>query len=227
MTTTSPISVLLADDHAIVRQGLFRLITADPRFKIVAAAKNGREAVALALETRPDVCVVDLSMPLLNGTEATRQILAALPKTKVIILTAYDDDAYFERLRASGAVGFLAKHASIELLTQAMLQVVQGSTWFTDSTGKPRRQRVTAPLDRNGMARASGLLLTSRETEVLQLVAEGCANKQVAAILGISIKTVEKHRQQLMNKLGIHDTAGLTRHAVSTGVIVCTASGSV
>lgn len=216
---TAPITVLLAEDHAIVRQGLSALLNADGHFLIVGEARNGREAVNLALTLRPDVILMDIAMPVLNGLEATRQILAGNPAARVVILSAHSDDAYIERMREAGVFGFLEKQTSAEILTKAIREVFKGRAFFSPSILKRMNAAPPVVRGRDGLPKDDGRRLTSRESEVLQLVAEGSANKQIADVLGISIKTVEKHRQHLMDKLGIHDTAGLTRHAITTGVI--------
>jgi DNA-binding NarL/FixJ family response regulator len=219
MTSPKQITVLLAEDHSVVRQGLCALLNADGHFKMVGEAKTGREAVEKAQALRPDVILMDIAMPVLNGLEATRQILAANPAAKVIILSAHSDDEYIERLTAVGAAGFLEKQTSADVLTKAIREVAKGNNFFSPSIAKRLSNTQSKPRDRDGLLKANATRLTSRESEVLQLVAEGSANKQVAAELGISIKTVEKHRQHLMDKLNIHDTAGLTRYAISAGVI--------
>ncbi|MEO7597339.1 MAG: response regulator transcription factor [Opitutus sp.] len=219
MTSALPITVLLADDHAIVRQGLSALLDADGHFKIVGQPRNGREAVEMARTLRPDVIVMDIAMPILNGLEATRQILAANPAAKILILSAHSDDEYIERMRTAGVAGFLEKQTSAEVLTKALREVARGKIYFSPSIARRLADQSSQPRTREGLLKANAARLTSREAEVLQLVAEGSANKQVATALGISIKTVEKHRQSLMDKLGIHDTAGLTRYAISAGVI--------
>jgi DNA-binding NarL/FixJ family response regulator len=219
MIPSPPVTILLVEDHAIVRQGLCALLEADGNFVIVGQARSGRDAVKRALALRPDVIVMDIAMPGLNGLEATRQILAANPAAKVLILSAHSDDEYIERTRAAGVVGFLEKQTSAEILTQAIREVASGNTFFSPSIAKRLRDEEEAPRNRDGSIKVNGSRLTSRESEVLQLVAEGSANKQVASELGISIKTVEKHRQHVMDKLKIHDTAGLTRYAIAAGVI--------
>jgi DNA-binding NarL/FixJ family response regulator len=219
MIPSPPITILLVEDHAIVRQGLCALLEADGNFVIVGQARSGRDAVKRALALRPDVIVMDIAMPGLNGLEATRQILAANPAAKVLILSAHSDDEYIERTRAAGVVGFLEKQTSAEILTQAIREVASGNTFFSPSIAKRLRDEEEKPRNRDGSVKVNGSRLTSRESEVLQLVAEGSANKQVASELGISIKTVEKHRQHVMDKLKIHDTAGLTRYAIAAGVI--------
>ncbi len=221
MTSLKQITILLADDHVIVRQGLCALLNTDGHFLMVGEARNGREAVEMAAALKPDVILMDIAMPLLNGLEATRQILAANPAAKIIILSAHSDDEYIEQMRQAGVSGFLEKQTSAEILTTAIRQVAKGSIVFSPSITKRLRDDQNKPRDRDGLLKANSSRLTSREAEVLQLVAEGLANKQVAAELSISIKTVEKHRQHLMDKLNIHDTAGLTRYAISAGVIEC------
>ena len=219
MNPSKPITVLLAEDHAVVRQGLSALLNADGHFKMVGEAKTGREAVELAHTLRPDVILMDIAMPVLNGLEATRQILAANPAAKVVILSAHSDDEYIERMSTAGVAGFLEKQTSAEVLTKAIREIAKGNTYFSPAIAKRMRDAPGKPRDRDGLTKANAARLTSREAEVLQLVAEGSANKQVAAALGISIKTVEKHRQHLMDKLDIHETAGLTRYAIAAGVI--------
>lgn len=215
MSPACLISVLVAEDHAIVRQGICALLRMDGRFAIVGEARHGREAVQLARRLRPDVIVMDIVMPVLNGLESTRQILAARPDARVVILSAHRDDVYIDHAIQAGVVGFLEKQSSAEVLARAVADAAAGKTFFTPAIAR----RVAALRDPHGPAGSRGKRLTSREAEVLQLVAEGSANKQMADVLGISIKTVEKHRQHLMMKLHIHDTAGLTRYAISEGVI--------
>jgi len=218
-TPQKQIKVLLAEDHAIVRQGLCSLLNVDGHFTVVGEAKTGREAVEMAKTLRPDVILMDIAMPVLNGLEATKQILTADPAAKVVILSAHSDDEYIERMNAAGVAGFLEKQTSAEILTKAIREVAVGKTFFSPSIAKRMHQDHNTLRSRDGSPKVHSRSLTARESEVLQLVAEGSANKQVASELGISIKTVEKHRQQLMDKLNIHDTAGLTRYAISTGVI--------
>jgi len=213
------ITVLLAEDHDIVREGLRSLLELSGDFQVVGEASNGRQAVDLVKKLKPTVVVMDIAMPLLNGFEATRQILLAAPATKVLVLSAHSDDEYVAHMAEVGASGYLVKQNSGQVLVHAVKEVASGRPYFSPSILK-RVENAERKSRESGAA--SGKVtrpLTSREAEVLQLVAEGAANKQVAAELGISIKTVEKHRQQLMDKLDIHDTAGLTRHAIATGVI--------
>ena len=211
------ITVLLAEDHLIVREGFRGLLKGEHAIEIVGEAATGRQAVQLAKKLRPAVVIMDIAMPQLNGLEATRQILKAVPATKVIMLSAHADHAYVEQAGAAGASGYLIKQTSSHALCEAIREVQKGNTFFSSSIGgDPGRQDEKSPR-RVSKTRTAGL--SSREVEVLQLIAEGKANKETAAELGISIKTVEKHRQHLMQKLNIHDTAGLTRYAVSAGII--------
>ncbi|MEI6178762.1 MAG: response regulator transcription factor [Verrucomicrobiota bacterium] len=215
----NPITILLVEDHMIVREGLRRMLDLEPGFEVVAEAKNGRQAVTLALQHCPDVVLMDIAMPGLNGLEATRQVMKANPNTKVIILTAHNDDAYVNSATASGAVGFLLKQTSSHNVCQAIRDVFMGKTFFSASiTRRLSRLREQGPRHTSANDKKSALL-TSREVEVLQLIAEGKPNKETASDLGISIKTVEKHRGRLMEKLDIHDTASLTRYAISAGII--------
>ena len=213
------IRTLLADDHTIVREGLRALLLADSGIEVVCEAVNGREAVDLAMSLRPDVVVMDIAMPQLNGLEATSKIRAALPGTKVIILSAHSDDAYIDRVIAIGASGFLIKQTSAQILARAIHEVMEGKTFYSPQVSKRVREHYQRPEKAGGLLVRKATGLTSRELEVIQLVAEGQANKQVANELKISIKTVEKHRQHLMDKLNIHDTAGLTRYAIAQGII--------
>ena len=219
MTTENPITVLLAEDHTIVRQGLSALLKADGGFKLVGEARTGSEAVELALRLRPDVILMDIAMPVLNGLEATRQILHANPAARVMVLSAHTDDEYVERMRDAGAAGFLEKQTSAQVLTTAIRAVAAGRTYYS-TTLAARLAAIDAQRgSRKDASSSNAIRLTSREAEVLQLVAEGASNKHIASKLGISIKTVEKHRQRLMDKLDLHDIASLTRYAIARGII--------
>lgn len=209
------IKVLLAEDHAIVRQGLKALLEAENDIEVVGEAKTGREAVQMTTDLSPEVVVMDISMPLLNGIEATRQIKKSIPDAKVIILSAHGDGEFAEQMFSIGASAYLIKETSADALAQAVRDVYRGLSVECSLRGAPG----SPGFDRKGGAKSVNRDLSSREIEVLQLIAEGLANKQIAGELSISIKTVEKHRQNIMNKLSIHETAGLTRYAVSTGII--------
>jgi len=213
------IRVLLADDHTIVREGLRVLLEAEGDIEVVGEAENGRQAVQLAKRLHPDVALMDIAMPLLNGLEATRRIVKAIPATRVLILSAHGDDEYIRRAILLGAAGYLIKQTSAEFLGRAVREIQKGNTFFSPSIANRVHSLSLGAPDGRGAPKKKVADLSSREVEVLQLVAEGRANKQVAQELGISIKTVEKHRQRLMSKLDLHDTAGLTRYAIAAGII--------
>ena len=214
------ITVLLAEDHAIVREGLHSLLNLEDDIEVVGEADNGREAVKLTRKLCPAVVVMDIAMPLLNGLEATRQILDISPDVKVLILSAHSDDAYVEQVMSLGASGYLIKQTAAHILPEAIRKVHEGKTFFSPTISKRFHHQQQKSHERGELsAGKEAVKLTSRETEVLQLIAEGKANKETAAELNISVKTVEKHRQSLMAKLNIHDTAGLTRYAISSGII--------
>ncbi len=213
------IRVLLADDHTVVRQGLRALLAAEPDIQIVGEADNGRQAVQMVRSLSPEVVVMDIAMPVLNGLEATRQILHGHPSTKVLILSSYSDDEYVQQLAEAGVAGYLVKQTAGNELLKAIREASRGNAFFSPAIAKRLRDHCRDTLTGGSGGRRRSPHLTTREAEVLQLIAEGRANKQIAAELCISIKTVEKHRQQVMNKLGIHDVAGLTRHAIAKGII--------
>jgi len=218
------ISVLLVDDHNIVRQGLKALLTAETDMTILAEAQTGREAVVLASKLRPDVVVMDLAMPLLNGWEATRQILKAVPSARVIVLSTYGDDEHVQQALSAGAAAYLLKQTAAEDVVQAIREVLNGNAYFSPAIAKRLREQTRQEPGDVQQSRPD-VELTQREAEVLQLIAEGYANKQIAAELNLSVKTVEKHRQQVMQKLGIHNIAGLVRHAAAKGIIEANLAG--
>jgi DNA-binding NarL/FixJ family response regulator len=213
------ITILLADDHMIVREGFRKMLDLEADFVVVGEAKDGRQAVALAKKLRPEVVLMDIAMPLLNGLEAARQVLKALPATKVLMLSAHSDDAYVDHAIKSGARGFLIKQTSAQDVCQAIREVQKGKRFFSPSIAKRRNRLNPQSPDQMGVLNKKMSALTSREGEVLQLIAEGKANKETASELGIGLKTVEKHREHLMVKLDIHDIAGLARYAISAGII--------
>ncbi len=213
------ITVLIAEDHGIVREGLRKLLESDRQLEVVGEAKDGRQAVDLAKKLRPDVVLMDIAMPLLDGVAATREVLKALPGTKVLILPAHIEDAYIKGETRSNDVEILLNHASGHDVCKAIREVRKEKP----ASGPPisrRFDRIGPQSPRPGGGRVrKAVHLTSREMEVLQRIAEGKANKETADELGIGIKTVEKHREHLMEKLDIHETAGLTRFAIAAGII--------
>ena len=213
------INVLLADDHTVVRQGLRMLLDGEPDMTVVGEADNGLQTVQLARKLRPDVVVLDVAMPHLNGLEVTRRITRDLPDTRVLVLSSYSDEEYVQQLTEQGASGYLVKQTAATDLIKAIREAHKGNAFFSPSISKRFLEQCRDAFSHGSRVAKKTGRLTSREAEVLQMIAEGLANKQIAAQLGISIKTVEKHRQQVMNKLGIHDVAGLTRHAISKGIV--------
>ena len=219
------IRVVLADDHTVVRQGLRALLAAEEDIEIVGEAENGRQALQLVKKLLPDIVVMDIAMPVLNGIEATRQITRYIPSVKVLVLSTYSNDEYVEQLTEAGAAGYLVKQTAANDLLKAIREAFKGNAFFSPAIAKRLRDQCRQTYSAGQPIKRRSDYLTTREAEVLQLIAEGRANKQIAAELCISIKTVEKHRQQVMNKLGIHDVAGLTRHAISKGIIESNAAG--
>jgi DNA-binding NarL/FixJ family response regulator len=210
------ISVIVVDDHEVVRVGLRTLLAADANIDLVGEASSGREAVALAKELKPEIMLMDLAMPLLNGMEATRQILQGCPSIKIIALSSYNDPDHVEQALAAGASGYLLKGMAPANLLGAIHEVQSGKQCFSPAIAG----RIVEREMRNGQSVASsGAKLSIREAEVLQLIAEGMANKQIAEELQLSIKTVEKHRHALMGKLDLHSVADLVRYAIARKTI--------
>jgi DNA-binding NarL/FixJ family response regulator len=179
----------------------------------------------LASKLRPDIVLMDLAMPFLNGWEATRQILKAVPSTKIVVLSTYGDDQHIQRAIAAGAAAYLLKQTAASDLVKAIHEVKQGNAYFSPAIAKRVREQTCQLPEKEGAVKPPEVELTPREAEVLQLIAEGFANKQIAGELGLSVKTVEKHRQQLMSKLDIHQIAGLVRHAAAQGIIEMNRAG--
>jgi DNA-binding NarL/FixJ family response regulator len=202
-----------------VREGLRLLIEAADDIEVVGEAEDGRQAVAMAEKLVPHVVILDIIMPRLNGVEATRQLVRSLPEAKILVLSSYSEDEQVHELVEAGASGYLVKASAAGELLTAIREIHAGRAFLSPAVCKSVMEECRESLKRKRTENALGARLTSRETEVLQLVAEGYANKQIADVLGISTKTAEKHRQELMNKLNIHDTASLTRYAVSRRLV--------
>jgi len=209
------IKVILADDHKIVRNGLRSLLEKDLHMEVIAEAADGREAVELTRKLKPDIIVMDLTMPDRNGIEATRQIVATTPGTKVLALSMHSDRRYIAGALDAGVSGYLLKHCAFDELIRAIQAVAANQTYLS-----PDIAHIVVEGYANPSANTSSTLavLTAREREVLQLVAEGKTAKAIASVLSVSIKTVETHRSQIMNKLDIHSVAELTKHAIREGI---------
>ncbi len=211
------IRVILCDDHRVIRQGLRNLIDQQEDMDVIAEAENGREAIDLIAELEPDVVVMDVAMPELNGIEATRKIIDESPEVRVLALSMHADRHYAAGMLGAGASGYLLKDCAFEELADAIRRVSHGSTYLSpDIAGvvvKDYVERLSAPSDDTAFS-----VLTDREREVLQLVAEGNTTKQIAKMLHVSVKTIESHRQNIMDKLEIRSVAELTKYAVREGL---------
>jgi two-component system, NarL family, response regulator NreC len=207
------IRILLADDHALVRQGFKMILAAQADMEIVGEAGNGREAVQRCEELRPDIVVMDVAMPELNGIEATRRLATALPHTRVIALSMHKDSVYVREILRAGARGYLLKDSPAGDLVSAVRSVASGESYLSPGVSNAvlddYRRHVTNPID----------LLTTREREVLQMIAEGKTNKEIAGVLNLSVYTVDAHRGRIMEKLNLHSINELVRFAVRNGLI--------
>jgi DNA-binding NarL/FixJ family response regulator len=214
--TNGTIRIILADDHRIVRQGLRILLEAEPDMEVIAEADNGRKVLKQAQELAPDVIIMDLSMPELNGVEATRQILSGAPEVKVVALSMHSDSLFVLNMIKAGASGYLLKDCALEELVKAIRTVVSHKTYLSPGVSDiVIRDFVTGWQTTNSSAFS---VLSAREREVLQLMAEGKTTNQIADGLCVSVKTVEAHRKQVMTKLGIHSVAELTKYAIRQGL---------
>jgi DNA-binding NarL/FixJ family response regulator len=213
------IRVLLADDHGIVRKGLRALLESQPGMKVAGEAADGREAVKLTAEIQPDVVIMDIAMPNLNGIEATAQIVKANPKTGVVILSMHSDEAYLVRALNAGARGYMLKDSAEEDLLRAIQAVADGRPFFSPAIAQTLLEDFVRSLQQRGLTDSYDLL-TDREKEVLQLLAEGKSNKDVATLLNLSPYTVETHRTNLMQKLNLHNTAEIVLYAVRKKIIL-------
>lgn len=212
------IRILLADDHTVVRDGLRALVEKQPDMAVVAEASDGRDTVRLAEEHAPDVVVMDIAMPNMNGIEATRRILAANPRTAVVILSMHQDESYVLRSLKAGAKGYLLKDSLRGDMVEAIRAAAQGRSFFTRKVSRILQEDYIREMERRGVDDTYELL-TDREREVLQLVAEGRTNKEVAGLLNVSLTTVETHRTHILQKLDLHSVPELILYAVRKGVI--------
>jgi two-component system, NarL family, response regulator NreC len=214
----SPIRILLADDHTVVRKGLRLLLESQPGFEVVADASSGREAVALAEQYSPDVVVMDVAMPILNGIEAARQISANSPRTAIVFLSMHADEGYVLKALKSGARAYLLKDSAEHDLIAAIQAVAEGKAFFSPAISKMLVEDYMRQM-RERNVEDSYELLTTREREILQLLAEGKSNKDVASLLNLSLYTVETHRGNILQKLNLHSGAELILYAIRKGVI--------
>ena len=210
--------ILLADDHTLVRQGLRKVLEERPEWEVVAEAGDGREAVRLAEQFKPDVCVLDVAMPLLNGVEATRQIARRVPNTRILVLSMYSDEAYVAQILQAGATGYILKDSADVDLIQAVSEVARGKSFFSPPIARVMLDDYVRQLAEKGISDRFDSL-SDREREVFQLIAEGKVNKEIAALLSISPSTVETHRARIMEKLDLHSAAEIVLYAVRRGVI--------
>ena len=216
---TTRIKVFIADDHALLRDGLRAVLERHPGLEVVGEAGDGLEAVKRIEETIPDVVIMDIAMPGLNGLEATRQIRKVLPRTKVLVLSMYDDQDYIYELLRAGASGYMLKGSNAADLVTAIEAVARGGTFLNPIVAGRVVEGFVSRGEESRGAPASDTILTAREREVLQLVAEGHGNAQIAAKLGISPKTVETHRSNIAAKLDIRDVPGLVKYAIKKGLV--------
>ena len=214
----SHVRILIADDHEVVRKGLRSLLESQPGIEVIGEATNGREAVEKAAAAKPDVVVLDVGMPELNGLEATRRIVKAAPRTEVLILTVHETEEVIREVLRAGARGYVLKSDAGRLLLAAVEAVAAHKPFFTSRVSELVLAGFLSGDGRNESAEQPESL-TPREREVLQLLAEGRTNKEVAAALGIGLKTVETHRMNLMNKLGLHSVVELVRYAIRNGIV--------
>ena len=210
--------IVVADDHPLMRRGICDLLESEPGWKVVAEASNGREAVEAMTGSKPDVLVIDLAMPELNGLTATREILRALPKTEVVLLTMHNTEQVIREVLESGARGFVLKSDAGQNLVAAVKAVAAGKPFFTPNVADVVLKGYLRSNSKSG-SRANLPVLTTRELQVMQLLAEGKANKAVANALQISVKTVEAHRSNINRKLSIKTTSDLVRYAVRNGIV--------
>jgi DNA-binding NarL/FixJ family response regulator len=206
--------ILIADDHEVVRSGLRSILESHPGWEVVAEAKDGREAISRAVETKPDVAIIDYSLPLMNGVEATRQIRARVPKSEILIFTMHDSDVLIDELLHAGARAFLLKSDAKHYLIAAVESLAAHRPFFTGKLSERLLDSFLAKQDQSGVA-----MLSPRERVVVQLISEGHSNKEMSVLLNLSIKTIESHRAAAMHKLGVTSTAALVRYAVRNKLV--------
>jgi len=215
----SDVRILIADDHLALQEGVRTIIERQPGWHVCGTAVTGREAVELARKLKPDIVILDLRMPELNGLEATRRIKRLLPQTEILVFTAHDEDELIRQVFAAGARSFILKSEPLARLVEAIQSLVQHKPFFSDRVSEVLFSRLVDGPKQSPNLESSSKGLSAREREIVQLLAEGKSNKEVAAILGISIRTAETHRASALQKLGIDSLAGLVRYAIRKGII--------
>lgn len=217
----APFRILLADDHEVVRAGLRALLEEQNGWEVVAEAVDGRDAVDKASKLKPDVVVIDIAMPSLNGLEAVRQIIKVVPNTKVLVLTMYDSDPLIQQVLQAGARGYLLKSDAGRDLVSAIDALRRNKTFFTPKVSQMVLEGYLdkSPKEKQMEGEPESLRLTSRQREIVQLLAEGKSSKEVAAVLGLSVKTAETHRANIMRKLDCHSVTELVRYAIRNHII--------
>ncbi len=210
------IRILVADDHRIVREGIVKILDDSPDCDVVAEAADGVEAVDLALELRPDIVVIDLTMPRLSGLDAVRRIHSQLPQVRILVLTVHEDEEYIVPIIKAGASGYLVKDSASNELIDAIMAVAGGGVYFGPQATKILAEQYQRPAH---LAADPYGGLTDREREVFHLVVEGKTNKEIARIMGIALKTAKNHRTNMMNKLDLHNTADIVRYAARKGLL--------
>jgi len=209
-------TIVVADDHKIVREGLVKLLEGRADFSVIGEASDGEEAVQMVLEKKPDVVIMDIWMPRLSGIDATRRIGKRGSQAKILVLSMHESRTYVEEVLRAGAAGYIVKNSASSDLLQAIDAVRAGSSYLSPAI----TQQVVDAIARPGDSSPSGVaMLTDREREVLQLIAEGLSSKEIAGMLGVSLKTVDSHRSNLMEKLDIHKVSGLVRFAIRAGLV--------
>jgi DNA-binding NarL/FixJ family response regulator len=209
-------TIVVADDHKIVREGLVKLLEGRADFSVIGEAADGEEAVKMVLEKKPDIVIMDIWMPRLSGIDATRRIVKRGSQTKVLVLSMHESRTYVEEVLRAGASGYIVKNSASSDLLQAIDAVQGGASYLSPAI----TQQVVDAIARPGDSSPSGVaMLTDREREVLQLIAEGLSSKEIASMLGVSLKTIDSHRSNLMQKLDIHKVSGLVRFAIRAGLV--------